>query len=79
MGMCPEVGTDQILDYAEYNATQGEFSPYAYADKTKWLNVWGPYVWFIGERPYVYSKAAYLRYWEVIRRAYLDYCKKNYI
>ncbi len=76
VGMCPEVGTDQILDYAEYNATQGEFSPYAYADKTKWLNVWGPYIWFIGERPYVYSKAAYLRYWEVIRRAYLDYTGK---
>ena len=76
VGLCPEVGTDQILNYAEYNATQGEFSPYHYADKTKWLNVWGPYVWFIGERPYVYSKAAYLRYWEVIRRAYLDYSKK---
>ena len=76
VGMCPEVGTDQVLNYPEHNATQGEFSPYNYADKTKWLNVWGPYVWFIGERPYVYSKAAYLRYWEVIRRAYTDYCKK---
>lgn len=75
VGMCPEVGTDQVLDYPEYNATQGEYSPYNYAGKTKWLNVWGPYVWFIGERPYVYTKAAYLRYWEVIRRAAQDYRK----
>ena len=76
VGMCPEVGTDQILNYEEYNATQGEFSPYCYADKTKWLNVWGPYVWFIGDRPYVYTKAGYLRFWETIRRAYRDYTAK---
>lgn len=75
VGMCPEVGTDQIIRYPRYNEEQGEYSPYCYAGKTKWLNVWGPYVWFIGDRPYVYSKAAYLRFWETIRRAHTDYVK----
>ena len=75
VGMCPEVGTDQIILYPRYTAEQGEYSPYCYADKTKWLNVWGPYIWFIGERPYVYSKAAYLRFWETIRRSVEDYRK----
>ena len=75
VGMCPEVGTDQIILYPRYTPEQGEYSPYCYADKTKWLNVWGPYIWFIGERPYVYSKAAYLRFWETIRRSAEDYRK----
>lgn len=73
VGMCPEVGTDQIIKYPQHNAQQGEYSPYNYAGQTKWLNVWGPYIWFIGERPYVYSKAAYLRFWETLRRCVRDY------
>ena len=73
VGFCPEVGTDQVIRYPRYFEKQWEFTPYEYAGKTKWLNVWGPYIWFIGERPYVYSKGAYVRYWETIRRAARDY------
>ena len=73
VGFCPEVGTDQIVRSPSYFEKQWEFTPYEYAGKTKWLNVWGPYIWFIGDRPYVYSKGAHVRYWEVIRRAVRDY------
>ena len=73
VGFCPEVGTDQIIRRPGYFEKQWEFTPYEYAGKTLWLNVWGPYVWFIGERPYVYRKGAHLRYWETIRRVVRDY------
>lgn len=75
VGMCPEVGTDQVILYDQNFQQQWEFGPYNYAGRTKWLNVWGPYIWFIGDRPYVYTKGAYVRTWEALQRVVRDYTK----
>ena len=75
VGFCPEIGTDQIVRYPDYFKDQGEFSPYEYAGKLKWLNVWGPYVWFHANQPYVYSKGANLITWETAKRVVQDYQK----
>ena len=65
VGFCPEVGTDQIIRYPNHFNEQWEFTPYEYAGDLKWLNVWGPYVWFIADQPYAYTKGANLLTWEM--------------
>ena len=75
VGFCPEVGTDQIIRYPDHFKQQWEFTPYEYADSLKWLNVWGPYVWFIADQPYAYTKGAHLLTLEMARRVISDYRK----
>lgn len=75
IGFCPEVGTDQIIIYPNHFYEQWEFTPYEYADSLKWLNVWGPYVWFRADQPYTYTKGANLLTWEMARRVIRDYRK----
>lgn len=73
VGFCPEVGTDQIIRYPNSFQEQWEFTPYEYADSLKWLNVWGPYNWFLADQPYAYVKGANLPTWEFSRRVVRDY------
>ncbi len=73
VGFCPEVGTDQIIRYPNSFQEQWEFTPYEYADSLKWLNVWGPYNWFLADQPYAYVKGANLPTWELSRRVVRDY------
>ncbi len=75
IGFCPEVGTDQIIRYPEYFKEQWEFTPYEYAGSLKWLNVWGPYAWFLADQPYDYRRDAHLYVWEMAKRAVRDYRK----
>lgn len=75
IGFCPEVGTDQIIVYPNHFYEQWEFTPYEYAGSLKWLNVWGPYVWFLADQPYAYTKGANLLTWEMARRVIRDYRK----
>ena len=75
VGFCPEVGTDQIIRYPNHFNEQWEFTPYEYAGDLKWLNVWGPYVWFIADQPYAYTKGANLLTWEMAQRVIRDYRK----
>ncbi len=75
VGFCPEVGTDQIIRYPEYFKEQWEFNPYEYAGSLKWLNVWGPYAWFLADQPYAYRKDLHLYVWEMAKRAVRDYRK----
>ena len=75
VGFCPEVGTDQIIRYPNHFNEQWEFTPYEYAGNLKWLNVWGPYIWFIADQPYSYTKGAYLLTLEMARRVVSDYRK----
>ncbi len=73
IGFCPEVGIDQIIRYPDYFKEQGEFTPYAYAGSLKWLNVWGPYAWFLADQPYSYSRVRHLYVWETAKRVIRDY------
>ncbi len=73
VGFCPEVGTDQIIRYPNSFQEQWEFTPYEYADRLKWLNVWGPYNWFLADQPYAYVKGANLPAWELSQRVIRDY------
>ena len=75
IGFCPEVGTDQIIRYPEYFKEQWEFNPYEYAGSLKWLNVWGPYAWFLADQPYAYRRELHLYVWEMAKRAVRDYRK----
>ncbi len=73
VGFCPEVGTDQIIRYPNSFKEQWEFTPYEYAGDLKWLNVWGPYAWFIADQPYAYDKGTNLITWEMAKRVIRDY------
>ena len=75
VGFCPEVGTDQIIRSPDHFKQQWEFTPYEYAGNLKWLNVWGPYVWFLAGQPYAYTKGANLITLEMARRVIADFRK----
>jgi hypothetical protein len=55
-GLIPEIAWGELADAFQYHPRQGESDPREYAGSLRWINPWGPYVWWDAKTPYHYQK-----------------------
>ena len=55
-GLIPEIAWGELADALLYHSKQGESDPREYAGSLKWVNPWGPYVWWDVKTTYHYQK-----------------------
>jgi len=55
-GFIPEIAWGEMADAHMYHRKQGEISSREYAGGLRWVNPWGPYVWWDVNTPYYYRK-----------------------
>lgn len=55
-GLIPEITWAELSDSRQYDFRQGEVDSAEYLGALRWVNPWGPYVWWDVNRPYIYRK-----------------------
>ena len=76
-GLIPEIVWSELADALKYDERQGEVDPREYLGALRWVNPWGPYVWWDLTTPYFYEKrlpvASYVAARAVRERVDRDY------
>ena len=66
-GFCPEIGWTDLTGGPPEEPMSAEVAPEEYVGKLKWINPWGPYVFWPHSKPHGYRKGKGITTWVVAK------------